>query len=184
MNLILPYGSNIMKNIIALDDQSLSNQIIDCYNILKFYIHNYNGNYRQIKDKVIFHYVKHNALNFVSDYGQIALLEYHYRMGKYHKYNDWFVDLQRNLNQLLKNTPQISRDKIKLIYAQEIQLNNVIGIDYIIKTKNVEELYKTYLINRWEENIREHARVPEWTKREIPEFFPLPTNISSKKVKK
>ena len=160
MNLYLPYEESFCKNLACLDDKTLNEQIADCYIVLSEFI---STNGKRPRNKFYKHYFKYIA--FLAEYGQIALLEYHYRFTTYHRLNDSYNNLMWSFSKL-----GIGKSKIKLLFFREIEIENH-SITYVIKTKYVGGLYQDSLKEKWVLQLRKRPSVLKWTNRPIPGFF-------------
>lgn len=160
MNLYLPYEESFCKNIACLDDKTLNEQIADCYILLSDFI---STGGKRPKNKLYKHYFK--CMSFLVEYGQIALLEYHYRFNNYHRLNDSYNNLMQSFSKL-----GIGKSKIKLLFFKEIEIENHLTA-YVIKTKYVGKLYQDSLKEKWILQLRKRPSVLKWTNRPIPEFF-------------
>ena len=120
-------------------------------------------NGKRPRNKFYKHYFKYIA--FLAEYGQIALLEYHYRFTTYHRLNDSYNNLMWSFSKL-----GIGKSKIKLLFFREIEIENH-SITYVIKTKYVGGLYQDSLKEKWVLQLRKRPSVLKWTNRPIPGFF-------------
>ena len=90
MNLFMPFP-DIKRSVESLDDRRLNKQILECYQIHRVAMGASEG-YKN--HPIVAFYINHHK--FVSDYGYYCCLEYTYRTGKQHKYNDYFEAYYNN----------------------------------------------------------------------------------------
>ena len=151
MNIFLPYENDIQESIKALDDYTLNNQIIECYELLKSAIvDKMDGEVGETKSNPYFLHYK-NDLKFLYDYGVSACAEYALRFHKNHNCDIRFYYLINCYGDLFKDYV------IKPFYSD----------NKIETTKNVGILFRQKLIKEWQKNKMRS----QWTNREIPRFY-------------
>ena len=149
MNLFLP-EETITESMRALDDARLNSQIRECKTILSVALTKRENGYG--RHPVCKYYKDYSY--FVCKVACLACMEYRYRKGIKHEYNDYFLRESMVLE---------IQDDAKPFYCEGL----ITDTNHIRTTENTVELFRAKLCKKWDND----KYPPKWTNREPPEWY-------------
>lgn len=143
MQVFLPFVDNLKKSAESLDDSRLNKQITEINQILLTYVNRRGGHSSHPVNKW---YNNFDGICFLLEYQFYLCSEYSYRNGKTHMGEISYLGFSQYF--LSGDDPTVNLfPKKKNFLPAFIQGS---GVNQIISTKNVSELYQNLLTEKWE----------------------------------
>lgn len=166
MQVFLPYPDDLIKSAQSLDDIRLNKSITECNQILLTYVNNGGGHSNH---PVNVWYKSSQGIFYILKYLYRLCDEYGTRFNKSHMgyftycgmcdcfLHDEFNDEHYPCKDTYGDNPNF----------QPAYIKGVKGVNQIITTENVGELYQKLLCAKWDSDKVK----PKWTNRDKPEFY-------------